>query len=37
MDNDKIIKYADYMEELYHGNPSGADVRITLNGGCMKF
>jgi mevalonate kinase len=25
------------MEKLYHGNPSGADVRITFNGGCMKF
>jgi len=25
------------LEKLYHGNPSGADVRITYNGGCMKF
>jgi homoserine kinase len=35
--DDYIINYADFLEKLYHGNPSGADVRITYNGGCMKF
>ena len=34
-ENSEIIKYADFMEKLIHGNPSGCDVQIVMNGGCL--
>ena len=32
---DEIVKYADFMEKLIHGNPSGCDVQIVINGGTL--
>ena len=36
-ENTEIIKYADFMEGLIHGKPSGCDVQIVMNGGCIQF
>ena len=37
-DNLKLIgEHADFLEKIIHGNPSGVDVQIVMNGGFLKF
>ena len=37
MSMDEVSHFADYMEKLIHGKPSGCDVQIVLKGGCIQF
>ena len=30
-------QHADFLEKIVHTNPSGVDVQIVMNGGCLEF